>query len=247
MSADMSDDENITSQEFDEENFLECDMFGEENGLDSDMSVEYEQNSGENHMSYQASLTSLTSSSSSSSSEDSDSDQDYRCIGAIDGTHVSATIPTVKKTSCRGRKHVITQNVMCAMNFDMHFAFVYSGWGGSANDFRVFENAILSDDMVFPKPIEGSYYLVDSGYPMGGCFMPPHKSVRYHAQEYRGRHRYPKKLENKDISTNDNGGIHGPQDLNDWRLRQIEAVSETAQGEMRNLRNAITMAMWAGH
>jgi hypothetical protein len=41
------------------------------------------------------------------------------------------------------------------MNFDMHFAFVYSGWGGSANDFRVFENAILSDDMVFPKPIEG--------------------------------------------------------------------------------------------
>jgi hypothetical protein len=38
----------------------------------------------------------------------------------------------------------------------------------------------------------GSYYLVDSGYPMGGCFMPPHKSVRYHAQEYRGRHRYPK-------------------------------------------------------
>jgi hypothetical protein len=80
MSADMSDDENITSQEFDEENFLECDMFGEENGLDSDMSVEYEQNSGENHMSYQASLTSLTSSSSSSSSEDSDSDQDYVMI-----------------------------------------------------------------------------------------------------------------------------------------------------------------------
>jgi hypothetical protein len=80
MSADMSDDENITSQEFDAENSLECDMSGEENGLDSDMSDEENQNLGENHMSYQASLTSLTSSSSSSSSEDSDSDQDYVMI-----------------------------------------------------------------------------------------------------------------------------------------------------------------------
>uniref|UniRef100_A0A2N9G2Z7 Myb/SANT-like domain-containing protein n=1 Tax=Fagus sylvatica TaxID=28930 RepID=A0A2N9G2Z7_FAGSY len=100
-------------QEFDEENSLECDMSGEENGLDSDMSDEENQNLGENHMSYQASLTSLTS--SSSSSEDSDSDQDYRCISAIDGTHVRTSVPAVKKTSCHGRKHVITQNVMCAV------------------------------------------------------------------------------------------------------------------------------------
>ena len=38
----------------------------------------------------------------------------------------------------------------------------------------------------------GCYYLVDSGYPMGGTFLPPHKSVKYHAQEYRGRARRPK-------------------------------------------------------
>ena len=56
----------------------------------------------------------------------------------------------MKKTSCHGRKHVITQNLMCAVNFDMCFTFVYSRWEGSANDSRVFENAILSDDMVFP-------------------------------------------------------------------------------------------------
>ena len=77
ISADMSDDENITSQEFDEENSLESDMSGEENELDSDMSDEDNQNSKENHMSYQASLI---SSSSSSSSEDIDSDQDYEII-----------------------------------------------------------------------------------------------------------------------------------------------------------------------
>jgi hypothetical protein len=50
MSADISDDENITSQEFDKENSLECDMFGEENGLDSDMSDKEHQNLGENHV-----------------------------------------------------------------------------------------------------------------------------------------------------------------------------------------------------
>ncbi len=155
---------------------------------------------------------------------------------------------------------------------------------------------------------------MDSGYPLGGCFMPPHKSVRYHAQEYSGRQRQPKNAvelfnyrhsslrmvvertfgvlkarfpifyhmpkysvarqrmivtacctihnfirlhqrndqlflewENKDIPTNDDGGILGPQDLNDWRLRQVQAVSETAQEEMRNLRDAITTAMWACH
>ena len=80
MSTNMSDDENITSQEFDEENSLKYDMSGEENGLDSDMFAEDKQNSRENYMSYQASFTSLTSSSSSSSSEDSDSDQDYVMI-----------------------------------------------------------------------------------------------------------------------------------------------------------------------
>jgi hypothetical protein len=53
--------------------------------------------------------------------------------------------------------------------------------------------------------------------------------------------------QNKDLPTNDNGGIHGLQDMNDWRLRQVEAVSKTTQGKMRNLRNAITTAMWSGH
>ena len=91
MSVDMSDNENITSQEFDEENSLECDMSSEENGLDFDMSGEESeldsvmsdeenQNSGENHISSQASPTSLTSSSSSSCLEDNDSDQNYVII-----------------------------------------------------------------------------------------------------------------------------------------------------------------------
>jgi hypothetical protein len=38
----------------------------------------------------------------------------------------------------------------------------------------------------------GSYFIMDSRYPMGGTFLPPNKSVMYHAQEYRGRARRPK-------------------------------------------------------
>ena len=30
----------------------------------------------------------------------------------------------------------------------------------------------------------GSYYLVDSGLPIGTSFLPPHKSTRYHVQEF---------------------------------------------------------------
>ena len=37
----------------------------------------------------------------------------------------------------------------------------------------------------------GSYYLVDSGYPIGTSFLPPHKSTRYHTQEFRSSNRQP--------------------------------------------------------
>ena len=35
----------------------------------------------------------------------------------------------------------------------------------------------------------GSYYLVDLGLPIGTSFLPPHKSTRYHAQEFRSSSR----------------------------------------------------------
>ena len=56
------------------------------------------------------------------------------CIDVIDGTHISTLLPTIKQTSFRSRKIVITQNVMCACDFDMMFTFVYGGWEGTTND-----------------------------------------------------------------------------------------------------------------
>ena len=33
--------------------------------------------------------------------------------------------------------------------------------------------------------------MVDSGYPIGASFLPPHKATRYHAQEFRRSNRQP--------------------------------------------------------
>ncbi|KAK9986956.1 hypothetical protein SO802_031907 [Lithocarpus litseifolius] len=69
----------------------------------------------------------------------------------------------------------------------MRFTYVHSGWEGSANDSRVFEEAIKDLKHGFPWPPEGSYYLVDSRYSIGASFLPPHKATRYHAQEFMRR------------------------------------------------------------
>ncbi|KAK2647354.1 hypothetical protein Ddye_014843 [Dipteronia dyeriana] len=65
-----------------------------------------------------------------------------KCIGDIDGTHVSAWAPTHTQNSYRGRKVQVTSNIMCACSFDMMFTFVFMCWEGTTNDSRVFLDAI---------------------------------------------------------------------------------------------------------
>ena len=60
-------------------------------------------------------------------------------MGAIDGTHISASTPSGRTTAFIDRQSDITQNVMCACNFDIQFTYVPSGWEGSANDSRVMQ------------------------------------------------------------------------------------------------------------
>ncbi|XP_030937627.1 uncharacterized protein LOC115962884 [Quercus lobata] len=73
---------------------------------------------------------------------------------------------------------------------DMQFTFVHGGWEGNANDSRLFEEAISDWKHGFPWPPTGSYYLVDSGLPISASFLPPHKSTRYHAQEFNSSGRW---------------------------------------------------------
>ena len=79
---------------------------------------------------------------------------------------MSACVPTDKQVSYRGRKNVVTQNVLCACNFEMFFTFVSAGWEGTANDSRVFIDAITKPKYKFPLPKEGieslglNYYFI---------------------------------------------------------------------------------------
>uniref|UniRef100_A0A6N2MWC7 Uncharacterized protein n=1 Tax=Salix viminalis TaxID=40686 RepID=A0A6N2MWC7_SALVM len=107
------------------------------------------------------------------------------CIGAIDGTHVRATISPKLQIPFIGRKGEPTQNIMAACSFDMQFTFVWARWEGSAHDTRIFLEAIDSTSIKFSKPPEGKYYLVDAGYPNEYGYLGPYRGERYHLEDFR--------------------------------------------------------------
>ncbi|XP_021717266.1 protein ALP1-like [Chenopodium quinoa] len=87
-------------------------------------------------------------------------------IGAIDGTHVRASVPIEMQERFRGRKDKTTQNVLAAVDFDLKFTYVLAGWEGYAHDSRVLGDALRK------------------GFKVPEGFMPPFRRVRYHLKEY---------------------------------------------------------------
>lgn len=102
------------------------------------------------------------------------------CIGAIDGSHIEATVPANLSASCRNRKGDITQNVLAACSFNMQFVYVLPGWEGSAADSMIFQDA-RTRDFVVPH---GKYYLGDAGFPGCDDCVIPYRGVRYHLKEW---------------------------------------------------------------
>ncbi|XP_073136803.1 uncharacterized protein [Henckelia pumila] len=64
------------------------------------------------------------------------------CIGAIDGTHIPATVFGRDNKSYRNRHGKISQNVLAACNFDLEFIYVLSVWEGFAHDSNVLTDAL---------------------------------------------------------------------------------------------------------
>ncbi|PIA58824.1 hypothetical protein AQUCO_00500634v1 [Aquilegia coerulea] len=79
------------------------------------------------------------------------------CIGALDGTHVAAWSPASKHTTFRS---------------------YHTKW--TAHDSRVFLDALTRQENNFPLPPEGSYYVVDAGYPNIPGFLAPYRGEQYH-------------------------------------------------------------------
>ncbi|KAM3311200.1 hypothetical protein ACQJBY_031707 [Aegilops geniculata] len=107
------------------------------------------------------------------------------CIGAIDGTHIRASIPEgPSKVRYIGRTGATTQNVMAVCDFDMHFTYTSIGQPGSMPDTSVLFHAIENDKAIFPHPPKGKYYLVDAGYPNRDGYLAPYKGERYHVPDF---------------------------------------------------------------
>ncbi|WVZ62967.1 hypothetical protein U9M48_012653 [Paspalum notatum var. saurae] len=90
------------------------------------------------------------------------------CIGAIDGTHISAIPPPQDFLRYLGRFGKTTQNVMAVVDFDMRFTYASIGQPGSMHDTTVLYNALQLDEDIF------------SHSPLA-----PYKGQRYHVPDWR--------------------------------------------------------------
>jgi DDE superfamily endonuclease len=104
------------------------------------------------------------------------------CLGALDGTHIAAYVPTSQQARYRNRKGTLSQNVLAVCDFNMRFTYILSGWEGSAHDGRVLQDAQGSYGFNTPK---GMYWLGDAGYGNSEYVMAPYRGVRYHLKEQR--------------------------------------------------------------
>ncbi|GKB59024.1 putative nuclease HARBI1 isoform X1 [Tanacetum coccineum] len=109
------------------------------------------------------------------------------CIGAIDGTHVRASVREHEQAKYIGRKGYATQNIMVACDFNMCFKFAWAGWEGTAHDTRIFLEVIRRPQVNFPRPTGDKYYVVDVGYPNTKGYLAPYKGndIRYHIPDFR--------------------------------------------------------------
>lgn len=100
-------------------------------------------------------------------------------IGAADGTHIPAKVPSEDIVRFRNRKGDISQNVLGICTFGLLFSCVIPGWEGSAHDGWVLQWA-LRNGLEVP---EGKYPPVDAGYALRKGFLTPYRGIRYYLQE----------------------------------------------------------------
>jgi hypothetical protein len=77
------------------------------------------------------------------------------CIGALDGTHISATPHSEDLIIYIGRGGIPTQNVLAIVDFNMRFIYASTGQPGSTHDTNVLFHALRHDHDTFPHPPQG--------------------------------------------------------------------------------------------
>ena len=101
------------------------------------------------------------------------------CIGAEDGSHISASVPPRLQDVFRNRKGLLSQNVYVMCDFRLLFTNVHAGWEGSAHDMRVKNDAVAKGAAMH----NGKYRLGDAGISLSPHCLTPYRGVRYHLKE----------------------------------------------------------------
>ena len=101
-------------------------------------------------------------------------------LGAIDGTHIPCFPPAAEQACYWDKDGNITQNVLAACTFEMHFCYILSGWEGSIADSFLFDKA-WAPGLHIPG---GKYYLADAGFACCDSLLVPYRGTRYHLHEW---------------------------------------------------------------
>lgn len=109
------------------------------------------------------------------------------CIGAIDGTYISAYILQRQQKPWRNRKGAISQNVFAAVRSDQCFSFVMAGAEGSIQDATLLNWACARG---FRVP-EDCFYVVDLGFGTRKGILLPFMGIRYHLQDWKDAKKKP--------------------------------------------------------
>jgi len=102
-------------------------------------------------------------------------------IGALDGSHIHAAPGLMDRAAFRNRKGFVSQNCLFACNFGLRVTYALTGWEGSANDARIYQDARSKDLHISA----GKFFLADSGFPLRPELLVPYQNVRYHLAEWR--------------------------------------------------------------
>ncbi|XP_057250682.1 protein ALP1-like [Beta vulgaris subsp. vulgaris] len=115
------------------------------------------------------------------------------CLGALDGTMISVTVPSEDRSRYRTRKGNLAMNVLGVCSPEMEFIYVLPGWEGSAHDGRILRDAISRPNGL--KVPKGCYYLCDGGYTNGEGFLAPYRGHLYHLREWNNGPHQPQNAE----------------------------------------------------
>ena len=119
-----------------------------------------------------------------------------QCAGAIDGSHISVTPPSMNHTDYYNRKGFYSMIVQAVVDHNYLFRNICVGWPGSVHDARVFANSLLYRKVTNGQLLQGStlrfgsheiptLLVGDSAYPIQSWLMKPfaHSPTLTHEQK----------------------------------------------------------------